>query len=101
MHVLGIALGLLLMPAPHAWGGVSLMAYNLENLFDTFHDPGKNDFTYLPRAVKPFMPGAWDFCRAQIIPVYREQCFELDWRPEVLDAKIRQIARVVRAAAPG
>ena len=29
--------------------------YNLENLFDTYHDEGKNDYEYLPDGVKSCM----------------------------------------------
>lgn len=33
-------------------GLFSIAFYNVENLFDTIHDPGKNDFEYLPYAEK-------------------------------------------------
>ena len=32
----------------HADGLYSVAFYNLENLFDTIHDTGKNDYEYLP-----------------------------------------------------
>ena len=33
-------------------GLYSVAFYNLENLFDTIHDAGKNDFEYLPSGPK-------------------------------------------------
>ena len=36
----------------HADGLYSVAFYNLENLFDTIHDTGKNDYEYLPDAAK-------------------------------------------------
>ena len=45
---------LLMTVATHAWAGQNKYAvygvgfYNLENLFDTCHDNGKNDYEFLP-----------------------------------------------------
>ena len=36
----------------HADRLYSVAFYNLENLFDTIHDTGKNDYEYLPDAAK-------------------------------------------------
>ena len=36
----------------HKDGLYSVAFYNLENLFDTIHDAGKNDYEYLPDAAK-------------------------------------------------
>ena len=48
--ILFLALLMLSMTA-HAQKKYSVYAigfYNVENLFDTIHDPGKNDYEYLP-----------------------------------------------------
>ena len=56
-----IALGALFLSActhhtePQA-ARVSLMTWNVENLFDTEHDAGKQDFAYLPLSVKRAHP---------------------------------------------
>ncbi|MBR1872159.1 MAG: endonuclease/exonuclease/phosphatase family protein [Bacteroidales bacterium] len=43
---------LLVLTSPLAWSGPKksyvIGFYNLENLFDTYHDEGKNDYEYLP-----------------------------------------------------
>ena len=46
--------------------------YNLENLFDTFHDDGKNDYEYLPDGAN-------------------------QWTPEKYAKKLRNMARVIQA----
>src|SRR5690606_36364286 len=43
---------------------VSVMAYNLENLFDTSHDEGKEDWTYLPLAFKCSSKQVQKYCQA-------------------------------------
>ena len=45
-----LSLLVLLAPASFAQGRKSYVIgfYNLENLFDTYHDEGKNDYEYLP-----------------------------------------------------
>ena len=35
---------------------ISVMSYNVENLFDTVHDQGKEDYTYLPLSLKQKSP---------------------------------------------
>ena len=44
---------------------VSLMTYNVENLFDTVHDEGKDDYAYLPLSVKQAHPEYLATCPAQ------------------------------------
>ena len=46
--------------------------YNLENLFDTFHDDGKNDYEYLPDGAN-------------------------QWTPEKYAKKLRNMARVIQS----
>ena len=46
--------------------------YNLENLFDTYHDDGKNDYEYLPDGAN-------------------------QWTPEKYAKKLRNMARVIQA----
>ena len=51
-RILSITLVLLLIAANSCFGGGKktyvIGFYNLENLFDTYHDDGKNDYEYLP-----------------------------------------------------
>jgi hypothetical protein len=76
---------------------ITLMAYNIENLFDTKHDEGKDDYTYLPQTVKKASKEAMAFCYAQKVPVYREECFNLNWDEKTLSKKIQNISKVIRS----
>lgn len=71
---------------------IKVMTYNLLNLFDTYHDEGFQDFTFLPafHALK-------ENCHGLPIPYYRELCLAVDWTPDRLQAKIEQIGRVIQA----
>lgn len=81
---------------------VTVMAFNVENLFDTIDDPANTgDDTYLPLTLKQANPDHEANCRANNdIDFYAEQCITLDWSETVLDRKIGALAGVIAAAAP-
>ena len=88
---------------------ISVMSYNLENLFDTKHDKDangkdKHDYTYLPLAVKTEGPLAAEVqahCKAMSSRFYRASCFNLDWTEEKLNQKIKNLAKLVRSYNDG
>ncbi len=75
-------------------GSFSIMAYNVENLFDTINDEGVDDITYLPLEQKQ-TPEHQEACAKITVPHFRRECLELDWSEEVLDLKMRRLADVV------
>lgn len=81
---------------------ITVMAFNVENLFDTEDDSASAaDDTYLPIAVKQADPNHAARCRANNdIAFYAEQCITLDWSEAVLDQKLAALAGVITAAAP-
>ncbi len=79
---------------------VSIMTFNVENLFDTTHDEGKNDYTYLPRSAKNSDEHR-DRCNLIDVKRWREQCLDWDWSEEVLDFKLQSIANVIRQVNQG
>ncbi len=80
---------------------VNILTTNFENLFDSTHDRGKTDYTYLPLAVKRAWPRAMAWCESQT-GFYREECLTLDWTPERVNRKVARIAEVLKGAmAPG
>ena len=79
----------------------SVMTYNLENLFDSLHDVGTNDYTFLPLHRKNSDMEIRRYCASLNIPYYRKQCFELDWNTNVVLNKIQNISRVIREADQG
>lgn len=74
---------------------VSIMAFNVENLFDEFDDPGKNDSTYRPLAAKTD-PGHIDACNAIEVERWRNDCLYLDWSADAVDFKLGQLAATIR-----
>ncbi|MEM8547428.1 MAG: endonuclease/exonuclease/phosphatase family protein [Pseudomonadota bacterium] len=70
------------------------MTFNVENLFDTEDDPGKDDHAYLPRAVKSD-PAHIAKCDSIEVERWRWECLELDWNETALAFKLAQVARVI------
>ncbi|MFH1723937.1 MAG: endonuclease/exonuclease/phosphatase family protein, partial [Elusimicrobiota bacterium] len=79
---------------------VSVMTFNVENLFDTKHDPGKADHTYLPLAKK--RTARHKAACARIKGAYRRgQCLSLDWSSEALALKLERLRAAVLRAGGG
>jgi endonuclease/exonuclease/phosphatase family metal-dependent hydrolase len=74
---------------------VTLMTYNTENLFDAVHDPGTNDWQYLPVSEKKPGSEAYNYCQKQ--GNFKWGCLKLDWTEEAYKAKLFNIAAVIRA----
>lgn len=77
----------------------SVMTYNAENLFDTLHDEGKNDYPYLPLELKKtqYKKEAEEACLFQG-PVGSTgffRCINLDWNQKTLDKKLENITKVL------
>ncbi|MEM6639856.1 MAG: endonuclease/exonuclease/phosphatase family protein [Pseudomonadota bacterium] len=78
---------------------VSIMTFNVQNLFDTRDDPLKRDETYLPIAAKQSAQHKAS-CAGIEVAVWRRECLELDWSDVVLDAKLRALADAILANDP-
>ena len=70
---------------------LEIMSYNLENLFDTVHDSGKNDWGYLPKGAA----GKHSACTKNNPKRYQKSCLESDWSAEKLKMKLSQIKSVI------
>lgn len=79
---------------------VSIMAYNVENLFDTEDDPGKDDATYLPAAVKS-KAAHITACNLIEVDRWRDDCLNLDWNDAALSFKLQQLAATILAYNKG
>ena len=79
---------------------VSIMTFNVENLFDTVHDEGKNDQTYLPLDQKQ---GQAHINRCSYISVkrWRDQCLFWDWSEAVLEQKLKVIGASIKQVNNG
>lgn len=80
---------------------VSIMTYNLENLFDTKHDEGKKDWTYLPLAFKQSSPEVQAYCNSLSNEYYKKSCLEKDWNKAKLATKMKNLAQVIKQYGHG
>ncbi len=81
---------------PKADNEVSVMSFNVENLFDTVHDEDRNDYTYLPLMVKQKTPAYQKACRETNDSAYRvSECMSTDWNELQLDTKLKNLTSVV------
>lgn len=98
---------ILILPFILAFSGAAnaktftFMSYNVENLFDTLHDEGKDDYTYLPLRVKRASREVQKICSEISNDYYRETCFNLDWSEKVLNSKIQNVAKVIKSVNAG
>lgn len=69
---------------------IKVMSYNVENLFDTIHDEGKDDYEFLPinhpEKEKCAFKGS-----------YKAACEKTNWTDERLELKLSQIKKAVAA----
>ena len=75
---------------------ITLMTYNVENLFDTRDDPHKSDETYLPLHLKRKTPHIMKSCKRLKKSYWRNQCKNIDWTTQTLREKMKRLADVIR-----
>lgn len=80
---------------PVATDEIKIASYNVENLFDTEDDPGKQDATFLPKN-HPSKKVECPTLRTQ----YRAQCFNTDWTHAKLEVKLRNLKAALDAQGP-
>jgi len=76
------------------------MTFNVENLFDTTHDEGKDDYTFLPLAMKD-TPEVRAACAKASSAGYRRECLKLDWSDDVLEKKLTRVADTIQQVNNG
>lgn len=79
---------------------ISIMTFNAENLFDTEHDAGTDDFTFLPLAMKA-TPEIKKGCDAITSDYRKKECLETDWSTEILKKKLGRVGGVIRQINDG
>ncbi|HYX32975.1 MAG TPA: endonuclease/exonuclease/phosphatase family protein [Oligoflexus sp.] len=84
------------VPAP-----VFVMAYNVENLFDTEHDEGKDDWTYLPAAQKKTTAYRQRCAETSSSKQRTTECEEFDWTETQLKTKLERISKILISANQG
>lgn len=76
---------------------ISVMSYNLENLFDTQHDEGKNDYTFLPKSLKKADLAIEAGCEDTDSAYRKDECLNTDWNDKILDLKMKRLADTILA----
>jgi endonuclease/exonuclease/phosphatase family metal-dependent hydrolase len=79
---------------------VTIMAFNVENLFDNVDDPGKEDRTYLALADKQTREHK-AACAEIEVDRWREQCLDWDWSDTVIHTKLGAVASVILQVGDG
>lgn len=79
---------------------ISVMQFNVENLFDTIHDAGTEDYTNLPLSEKK-KPEIQKFCSEIKNSFYKEECYNKDWNDDILKFKLNQLGKVIRHVDQG
>jgi endonuclease/exonuclease/phosphatase family metal-dependent hydrolase len=80
--------------------GVTLMTFDVENLFDNIDDPVKDDKAYLPLAAKQGDDHI-AACNKIEFESFRNECLNLDWSDEIVDRKLRVLADTIRQVDGG
>jgi endonuclease/exonuclease/phosphatase family metal-dependent hydrolase len=75
-------------------GTVTIMTFNVENLFDNSKDAGKNDDSYLPLQYKQSDEHKRK-CGQIEVPHWRSQCLDWDWSDDVVERKLSVIASAI------
>lgn len=72
---------------------ISVMAYNVENLFDTEHDKDREDFDYLPHSKKQSDEHRKNCKESNSRNM--DTCLNMDWSEPVLQRKLERLAQVI------
>lgn len=73
---------------------VTIMTFNVENLFDARDDAGKDDRTYLPLAMKQTREHR-QACAEVPVERWRRQCLDWDWSEEIVERKLSAVAEAI------
>ncbi|WP_413291049.1 endonuclease/exonuclease/phosphatase family protein [Bdellovibrio sp. HCB337] len=79
---------------PKAPGEISIMNFNVENLFDNIHDENREDYAYMPVAKKQ-TPEHKAVCDKIPQPHYRDECMNFDWNDDVVNVKLKNVAQII------
>ena len=79
---------------------VTIMTFNVENLFDTEDDPDKVDDTFLPLAKKQSAEHR-ESCAPIEVDRWRDQCLNWDWNERILEHKLDVIAAAILQVGNG
>ncbi|MCH8248562.1 MAG: endonuclease/exonuclease/phosphatase family protein [Proteobacteria bacterium] len=79
---------------------VTIMSFNVQNLFDNIDDPGKDDKAYLPISAKQDASHI-AACEEIDVDSWRNECLNLDWNDETINLKLNALAATIRQVNDG
>jgi len=79
---------------------VTIMAFNVQNVFDNIDAPGKDDKAYLPIGDKQTEAHIAE-CNAIPVESWRDECLHLDWSNDAIDHKLAVIATTIQQVNDG
>lgn len=79
---------------------ISVMTYNVENLFDTEHDEGKGDYEFLPRSNNLKEEGCRKFNSGKS-PRRLQSCLKFNWTAKALKEKMLKLKKVIQSVNNG
>jgi len=79
---------------------ITIMAFNVQNLFDNTDDPGKDDKAYLPIGAKQSAAHI-DECNTIPVESWRDECLYLDWSDAAIDHKLSVLAATIKQVGDG
>jgi endonuclease/exonuclease/phosphatase family metal-dependent hydrolase len=79
---------------------VTIMAFNVQNLFDNVDDPDKDDKAYLPIDAKQSTAHI-DECNAIPVASWRDECLNLDWSDNAINHKLSVLAATIKQVGDG
>jgi endonuclease/exonuclease/phosphatase family metal-dependent hydrolase len=88
-------------PEPEPPAPLFVMSYNVENLFDTEHDEGKDDWTFLPLDRKKDPEHKKRCAEGGGGKQRTRECETLDWSETELKAKLERIGKILTSVNKG
>ena len=79
---------------------VTVMTFNVQNLFDNVDDPGKDDKAYLPIEAKQNTAHI-EVCNEIEVASWRDECLNLDWSNAAVEHKLAVLADTIRQVDNG
>jgi len=76
------------------------MSFNVQNLYDSKDDPGKNDETFLPKTNKETKAHILS-CGAIRQKMYQNECLEFDWNESVVKKKLENVSATIKQTNGG
>ena len=79
---------------------VTVMTFNVQNLFDNVDDPGKDDKAYLPIDAKQSEIHISE-CNQIEVESWRNECLHLDWSDDTIEHKLGVLAETIKQVGNG